>query len=54
MLLYLDQRQNVNVNLLINVRRLKRSTQNDSPGFTLHFAFCQSKSTDPNTSKVTI
>ena len=25
-----------------------------SPGFTLHFTFCQSKATDPNTSKVTI
>ena len=45
-LLYFDETQNVNV-LLINVRWLTRTGQNDYPGFTLHFAFCQSKATEP-------
>ena len=43
-LLYLDETQNVNVNvLLISVPRLTSTAQK----FTLRFAFHQSKATDP-------
>ena len=45
-LLYFDEMQNVNVNLLISPHRLMSTAQN-SPGFTLRFAFRQSKATDP-------
>ena len=47
MLLYFDETQNVNVNvnLLISTRRLTHTEL--SSGFTLHFAFHQSKATDP-------
>ena len=50
-LLYFDETQNVNINviLLISMHRLTSTDQNNylSPGFTLRFAFCQSKATDP-------
>ena len=41
-LLYFDEMQNVNVNvLLISTHRLTRTTQNDylSPGFALQFTY---------------
>ena len=51
LLLYFDEMQTVNVNLLISVRRLTHTPQNEvSPGFTLHFAFRQSKATLPTVS----
>ena len=45
-LLYFDEMQNVNVNLLISPHSLMSTAQN-SPGLTLRFAFRQSKATDP-------
>ena len=53
LLLYFDEMQTVNVNLLIGVRRLTHTPQNEvSPGFTLHFAFRQSKATLPTAKKL--
>ena len=45
-LLYYDEMQKVNVNLPVSPHSLMSTAQN-SPGFTLRFAFRQSRATDP-------